>query len=284
VSSDCAPITASVLPSVSSAISFLPEGVVPYSPSMHQAAPATTQTRPASPASKLVGVIVPVAGPGRYKRPNNNTTSALIQSHDVEDSRLRHSVAFSRVCSWGKSQVERWLAEYGASQHSIQLAVMDGCIDGSSLLKILNPAKLQQYGIVNLKVAKNIEKAHKELCRSSDEEESNRRHTQASKVVVKVLPTEGNSFRNVSFETVWNGVTKPNGRVEATISSSGSYVIEVSSAQHLFYSSHLLHVTRPGRAVYCSSLKPKLGRVDVQIVDALRSGKPLDCARQYENW
>ena len=56
--------------------------------------------------------------PMRYQRTNKNTASAVIRSTSVEDFKLRQSEAYSRVCAWGRGQVEKWLREVIKSRYN----------------------------------------------------------------------------------------------------------------------------------------------------------------------
>ena len=253
----------SVLVSKNPNVTFLPEGVVPF------------KTIPTSTCAPKNTNDVKTQGASRYKKFNANTTSNLVNSADIEDVRLRQSSAFSRVCAWGKGQVERWLREYGASDHSIQLAAMDGLVDGACLLKILTPAKLQEWGIVNRKVINAILEAFSDLKKDEEEAEIEISKKQAlagaSRALIKHESSveknknDGNSSF-ISYTTVWTGRSKANGICVADLSASGSYFIEVNSAIHVPYRSHVISVSEnKGNICYCASLKPRVGEVIMQV-------------------
>lgn len=71
--------------------------------------PETTDT--SFDKENTTGKKVDLGNPPRYRRPNNNTASAIIRSTSIEDFKLRQSEAYARVCAWGRGQVEKWFRE-----------------------------------------------------------------------------------------------------------------------------------------------------------------------------
>ena len=224
----------------------------------------------------------------RYKRVDPNTTIAVINSTDVEDSKLRHSVAFSRVCTWGLGQVKRWLREYGATLETVNLAITEGVVDGTSLLKLVTEHNLHRWGVHNRilikKIFNGIEGLKQGVITVNDDNDNDNEQDQkntifantSSKTSIEIQATpslnnhNNNPIKYVNYHTVWEGSTKTNHyhhhhSLLAPLPSSGSYILEIISDKHIKYTSHIIHVNKPEYFLYCSSLKPKLAKVTFEI-------------------
>ena len=233
----------------------------------------------------------------RYKRVDPNTTIAVINSIDVEDSKLRQSVAFSRVCTWGLSQVKRWLLEYGATIETVNLAITEGVVDGTSLLKLVTEHNLHRWGVHNRilikKIFNGIEGLKQGVITVNDgngngngnEQQhdqtntifANTTSTSKTSIEIQATPSLDNNKNNnnpikyVNYHAVWEGSTKTNHHhhqhhsLLAPLPSSGSYLLEIISDKHIKYTSHIIHVNKPEHFLYCSSLKPKLAKVTFEI-------------------
>lgn len=115
----------------------------------------------------------------------------------------------------------------------------------------------------SLIVKRKLLKAHADLTKDIEPMAA----TYCSPVVQPQAATEEDfSERNhVTFDNVWEGITKTNGLAIGAATISGMYMIEIETNRHVSRLSHAINISGEGRLAYIASMKPRLGIVYIEV-------------------
>ena len=207
------------------------------------------------------------------------SAAGVLRAKDSDAAAARHSVAFSKVRSWGRNEVENWLLTFeDVNTEVLYKAELEGCVDGISLLQLANENSLKKWGVRSRRSRRAILTVLNKFHEDSDHHAADAGATVGAVMVhsgkdMAVPMVEGYRVdhdsdlmtNQLNAEVISSGHTNSKGLYRCEVKKSGTYLVEISHDNNQVHVSNLFTIFETCRTSYYAPVRPLFGRVSILI-------------------